>query len=91
LREEEGQPIIEFGEVEIGEKKEKTIWVRNPSANILSRIIEVEPPEGVEILSYPSVIEPKEVKEIKLSWSPNPQLKRKFTGTFSWKEKEVYL
>lgn len=82
--------LLNFGEVELGDAKELSIFVKNVSSHrveVLDFSIDVP---YVMVLEFPKELKSKEIGNVRLKWKVDPSLKKKMEGKLSYKVKEVF-
>lgn len=73
LKEEISQ--IDFGEVEIGQSKEMTVYLLNERDTLLKNLNFSFKNKDVEVIESPRALSPRQITKLVVRWTPNLQIK----------------
>ena len=80
---------IDFGEVEVGKKKDLTLYLHNETSGLARNLI-FNVDQQIAVSDCPVLLEAKETKPFKLSWTPTVDFKQPLNTKIEVKGTVVY-
>lgn len=82
---------IDFGEVEIGQSKEVTVYLLNERDTLLKNLNFSFKNTDVEVVTSPRTLSPRQISKLTVRWTPNLQIKKALKIDLVIRGEEVIL